>query len=681
MKKSIVVLVLLFVCQFVIAQEYEFGKVRKGQLKEQYYLEDSSSTAAFLYKGIETYFLNPEDEKSWLVASYFDRIKFYNQQGFKYAHKKIKLFKSKAGNDEFLEFKAKAYSLIDNEIKIEEFNLSDLEIINETRTYIEFMLKIPNLEEGSVLDLQYAVKMPSSFNAREFDLQYEIPIKEFSAVFMPSNFVKQEVMPIGDVKKLSYKPTASNVNFIDPTRGWVDMSLQEKEYWSNVTWFSDASPQFRLSMDNPRNTIQNFQVKGRDFKYINIPALEKVDYVNNLKNFNPSLLLVLGETPSWEEVVKRIYNSPEFLGELEKTDYFKSDIDSIKALEENIKTRMEHIYEFVKSKVACNGKYGVYTSKDLNDVYLEGKGNVADINLMLSAMLRYSGFEANPVLVTTRDNGFPLCPNYNAFNYVITKVNLPTEDVLLDASEKYAAPNVLPLHAKNWLGFSLKEDGSIEKIYLYPEKHAVNNTIMKVKIDEVGNIQGVYRNMRSNQFALDFRNNNKGVGEKEYLRLLASDFGGIEITDYKLLNKVEYNKPVSETFMFKRDSCVGISQDKMFVSPLFFLTSFEKYFKEDSRSFPIDFGTPFISKYHVNIEIPERYRVKILPEPVIEELPDGLGFYKYDISSSKNSIVFSSIISINRSVVAKEYFSRIKSFYRNMFEKQLEQIVLVKKIE
>jgi hypothetical protein len=51
--------------------------------------------------------------------------------------------------------------------------------------------------------------------------------------------------------------------------------------------------------------------------------------------------------------------------------------------------------------------------------YKDKTGNVAEINLMLTAMLRYAGLNANPVLVSTRSNGIAMFPNRTAFNYVM----------------------------------------------------------------------------------------------------------------------------------------------------------------------------------------------------------------------------------------------------------------------
>jgi hypothetical protein len=65
---------------------------------------------------------------------------------------------------------------------------------------------------------------------------------------------------------------------------------------------------------------------------------------------------------------------------------------------------------------------------------------VAEINLMLTAMLRYAGLDANPVLTSTRDNGIAVFPTRTAYNYVIASVKIADKQYLLDATSKYTLP-------------------------------------------------------------------------------------------------------------------------------------------------------------------------------------------------------------------------------------------------
>ena len=91
------------------------------------------------------------------------------------------------------------------------------------------------------------------------------------------------------------------------------------------------------------------------------------------------------------------------------------------------------IFQYVKSKMNWDGYTGVGCSQGVRKAYKEGTGNVAEINLMLIAMFKYAGLNANPILVSTRSHGIPLFPTRNGFNYVVAGLEIQNDLILFDA--------------------------------------------------------------------------------------------------------------------------------------------------------------------------------------------------------------------------------------------------------
>ena len=89
----------------------------------------------------------------------------------------------------------------------------------------------------------------------------------------------------------------------------------------------------------------------------------------------------------------------------------------------------------------------------------EGKANSAEINHTLTMFLRNAGIEANPVVLSTRRNGYlnKLLPLVSQFNYVITCAKIGDKEYLLDASDKFRPYNVLPERAINGEGLLVSE--------------------------------------------------------------------------------------------------------------------------------------------------------------------------------------------------------------------------------
>jgi hypothetical protein len=53
-------------------------------------------------------------------------------------------------------------------------------------------------------------------------------------------------------------------------------------------------------------------------------------------------------------------------------------------------------------------------------------------------MLNKAGIKADPVLISTRENGVPVYPNRTVFNAVIAAAEIEGKQVLLDATNKFS---------------------------------------------------------------------------------------------------------------------------------------------------------------------------------------------------------------------------------------------------
>jgi hypothetical protein len=297
---------------------------------------------------------------------------------------------------------------------------------------------------------------------------------------------------------------------------------------------------------------------------------------------------------------------------------------------------------------------------------------------MLTAMLRSAGFNANPVLVSTRSNGIALFPSLNAFNYVISAVETPEGMILLDATEIYSEPNVLPLRDLNWLGRLIRKDGTSTPINLTPEILSKETSTMNIVLNSDGTIDGKIRRQYTNHNALEFRQKNLATTKETYLEELENNNNGIEIGDYIRANELDLSKPVMETYSFKSSKDVEIINDKIYMSPMLFLADKENPFKQEIREYPVDFGYPFESKIYINIEIPQGYKVEFLPKAANLLTGDNIGAFSYIVENTDNKIKMIITTTINEAIVSADFYDVLKEFYQGMINKQNEKIVLTK---
>lgn len=417
--------------------------------------------------------------------------------------------------------------------------------------------------------------------------------------------------------------------------------------------------------------------------------MHEESYVNNIENYMSSLSheLSIVKYPNqpfktystdWESVTKTIYKDDDFGLELAKTGYFETDIKTALSAAKTQDEMIGTVFNFVKSNVKWNGMYGYFCQDGVKNAYKNKTGNVGDINLMLTAMLRFAGLNANPVLLSTRANGIALFPNRTAFNYVIAAVETPTGMVLLDATDKFSLPNVLPLRDLNWFGRLIRKDGTSTQIDLMETDVSREVTFMNYAVKADGAIDGKIRNQYTEHHALEFRQKYLGVAQDSYLEKLENNNSNIEIDGYMRENDLDLSKPIVESYNFKDNKMIEIINNKLYLTPLLFLTDKENPFKQEKREYPVDFGFPMQSKYSVNIEIPDGYTVESMPKPINLSTGDEVGTFKYIIGSTGNKIQLSITTDINTAILPADYYDIIKEFYQKVIDQQNEKIVLVK---
>lgn len=160
----------------------------------------------------------------------------------------------------------------------------------------------------------------------------------------------------------------------------------------------------------------NYEIAISEYDLDNVPVLRDEPYVNDKDNYRSSAKYELSYTKfpnstlehystTWDDVVKTIYKNENFGNELNKSSYFKRDVDALMANVSDTNGESCAHFQSCETSVKWNSYYGKYTDVGVKKAYKDHVGNVTEINLMLTAMLRYAGLNANPVLVSSRNNG------------------------------------------------------------------------------------------------------------------------------------------------------------------------------------------------------------------------------------------------------------------------------------
>lgn len=653
----------------IISQEFKLGKVTVAELEQKVHPKDSSAVAAILYKKGKSRIDYDQNVGFVTILDVETRIKIYKKEGYNWANQAIWYYLSNDFKEKVSVSDAVTYNLIGG--KIEATKLKSDGVFDETISKFRGQKKItmPNVKEGSVIEFKYTVRSPDVL-IRDWDFQTSIPVNysEFKT-FVPEYFVftpaqKGYVFP----KVVSEK---SNKSFF----------LNSKERYS-TGGFGGGATKTEFHQDK----IEYIETQTT-YLAENFAAMKDEAYVNNIENYMSSVSHELAMTrfpnkpikqlsTDWNSVVKTIYDYEDFGPELNKTGYFEEDLKKLLAETKTPEEKIWAIFNHVKTNVKWNNYTGYNCDNGVKKAYKEKTGNIADINLMLTAMLRYSGLTANPVLVSTRSNGIALFPNRTAFNYVIAAVETPNGYILLDASEKFSTPNILPLRVLNWSGRLIRKDGTSEEINLMPEKTSSDNVFMTYNIEADGKVTGKTRRQSVDYNAMITREKISSLKEEEYLEKLENKNNKIEISEYSKTNEQDILLPLIETYSFTGNNLCELIGEKIYVSPMLFFTNDKNPFKQELREYPVDFSYPFADKYNITIKIPDGFAVETLPAPAAVSMENNLGAFKFNILANGNTLQLSILHQINEAIVSAEKYEMLKEYYKTMIAKETEKIVL-----
>lgn len=666
--KRFLLVIMALLSSYMFGQKYELGEVTLDELKEKVCKIDTTAEAAILFKKGKIEFNYRYGDGFKTSTDVEIKIKIYKKEGLEYANQVVRYYIDGYSKETVNIISAITYNLVDGKI-IKAKLKSDGEFDENINKYwAKKKITFPNVKEGSVLEFKYRIISPNYGRLEDWRFQGSLPVYY-------SNF--QTSIP----EYFVYNPYLRG--YLSPV---IEKDSKEKKFEGTYQEMVNGRGGFR----SERGT---YEVKYREditrYTLTNIPALKDEKFVNNIANYYSTLQLELSSirmpnqpfenfSTSWESVAKKIYESTEFGDELKKTGYYE---DEIKKVLEGKTTRDEKVFavfEFVKNRLTWDGTYGYYCDKGVRKAYLEKTGNCAEINLMLISMLRFAGIDASPILVSTRSNGINLFPSRTAYNYVIAGVEIENDIILLDATDKYSMPNVLPERVLNWIGRIIRKTGSSADIDLMPKKASRENTNIVFNINTDAKIEGKLRTQSSDNSALGFRTKYNSLTEESYLEKLEKKLNGVEISEYQIENKTDPSNPIVETFSFNTNNQSEIIGDKIYINPMLFYTLNENPFKQDKREYPIDFIYPTQDKYTIIINLPDGYQVESMPSLLNLAFADNEMFFKYNISVSPNKIQLVVSLDINVAILSPENYDELKAFFNEVVKKQTEKIVLKK---
>lgn len=621
---------------------FKFGKISPTEFETNICPIDSGAEAYYLgdYGETQFNFIN-----GGIIFERHYRMKIVNKNGYSHSTIKIKL----RDNANISGLKANTYNFEDGKVVKYEMNSKNKaeERINDFMKSVNFAM--PNVKEGSIIEVTYKIYF-DSYWVPDWYFQTDIPnlISSYT-VNMPDFF---------NYKKLS--------------KGYLNVNYTTEKENRTFSGFSYTE------------IIEKYSCKD-------VPALKEEPYIDCIDNYRSCILYELASyqfpggmfknfNTDYASINKTLLEAESFYGQLKTILFLGSEIDSIDKNFTSKEAKMKAAYNFVQKNMKWNGYTWFLVNESIRKAYKEHNGNSCDINMLLTYMLKKLGLNAEPVVLSTRENGmlFPSQPMLYAFNYVIAQVEIDGTRYLLDATDKFCPMGMLPPRCLNNEGRQVSEK-SPSWVKLNSNNSFKENRTLQLSLDSAGILKGSFKINSKEYAALEFRNNYSTFNsQNEYIKNFEENINGLTISSLKLDDLDSLSKPSTRTFELELSDYADMQGDLLYINPMLFEKMDKNPFLMEDRKFPVNYGYNYEDIYMFILTLPEGYKVEELPKSVVFAMPNNDAKFIYNINHNSNSIVCSRRRQINKTIFLQDEYKILKEFYNQMIAKEGEMIVLRK---
>lgn len=646
MKRNLYIIMALIATTFVAraqSQEFTFGKIDKADLEMIAYPLDSGAEAVYLVNTGDVTF-NQNDFYMYMTRHV--RIKVLKEAGFDRADIEVRYLRGAAP----AKVKAATYNLENGKMVTTSVSKKDWVDEKVNDKLWSKKLSFPDVKVGSIIEYTFRQKVSYFSDLPSWNFQMSIPVVYTEYRIEIPEYGEYQPGLQGYIQPIVYNPNGGFYHLI-----FKDVPALKKE-------------PFVATMENFRSKIE-FEIKS-----FSAPGYGTKVFME-----------------SWDAINRTLSEDEDFGGALDNTNQLRRIYPEGKNWGNNVESLID-IYQYVRDHFKWNERYGIYLLDSPRSVWEDGEGNGAEINLILGMFLRKAGILSDPVILSTRGNGYLNrgLPLTDQFNYVLVCANIGGKEYLLDATDKFRPYNVLPNRALNGDGFLVSPVGA-RWMNLGMNKEMDSKTITgNLKLDDddllVGDISIVARGTAAARFRRVIAEEAKKSAEDDPLDdedgdEYMDDYKVGEVSGFEMVNAEDPSKSLQLKYNFTTENNVDFIGDKIFVNPLVIKYLDENPFKLEQRLYPVEQAAPENNTYIFNLDIPEGYEVEELPKRQNLVLPEKGGKYTYISAVQGNKIQVMVRFSLMKTLYLPNEYPSLKEFFNLIMAKQEEQIVLKKKAE
>ncbi|MGB3182672.1 MAG: DUF3857 domain-containing protein [Cyclobacteriaceae bacterium] len=609
----------------------KWGKLSKSEIALKEVPFDKEAHAVILNYYGEFRFL-PGSEPQLEVHK---RIKILDKEGLDAANVSI-IYYGEKGFETITGLKAQALLIRNGKVEKVKVPASDIYEVDYGKFRKEIRFTFPGVQPGDVIEYSYGIFTKNSLSLWDFMFQHEYPVMNNTLLALIHESLGVKV-------------------FFHGTR-------LTKKYANGGT---------------------------NEWTLTNVPALRSEPFTWNLKDYAEWVEFQLDEyyyhndrtgidyktvNRSWEQVAKERMEDGEFWGYMEKSGQYRKIIEEIGADKLTGLAKAKKIYQHVQYNTTWDNVNSRYP--DMYHLFKDDwKGNIASINLLLCGLLKEAGFDAQPMLASTKYHGriVESNPVIDQFNIILGMMRYDDKAYVLNAVDPYLAFGEVREEDLNGRAFVINKDKP-EWVPIENQRQPTEFVMEEVSIGEDAITRKITYKL-GGLYAHDLRVElSRNSPEDIIARYLNADDN--MVSDIEITNRKEIGEPLSISFVMSTPA--DLSGDLLLLPAVGFNVYNNNPFTDGNRMLPVDFAHTYTDTYIVNIRIPEGYTVEEMPESEKVVLRNKAGSLLFMGKQVGNMVQVQATMKINKPLFRVSEYPDLQQMFGIVVSKFAENIVLKK---
>lgn len=507
---------------------------------------------------------------------------------------------------------------------------------------------LPEVQVGSIIEYRYTHRLSSRYVFDSYwDLSTSLFTKRAKFALTPSPWFSmtyswpgglppntQPPKRVGEVIRLE---TGDVPAFVEE-----DFMLPERDVKYHVDFvYTDGPPQ--------KNPDDYWRSRGKTI-------FRKVEtFVNKRKAMEQAVAQIVAAGDSSEAKLRKIYARAQ---QLRNTSFERN-----KTAQELQREQQEE-------------------ANDAADIWARGYGDAEQVTLLFVGLARAAGFDAQPVLVSSRDRYIFRKETMNPWqlNTFVAAVNLEGKEVFLDPGMPYASFAMLPWSETGVIGLKLDKKGGtwVTTPSLKPGDSMIDRKA-KLQLLDSGALEGkvtvTYTGIEALRRRIEMRDEDE-TERKEFLEEQIK-FDVPSGVDVAVTNTPEWEsaeKPLVVEYDLTVPGWIAGAGQRALMRVGVFGRRESNVFKHATRLHHLYFSYPYRTADEIEIEMPKEWRVDTVPS----ELKLDKKFFSYGAAAAvaDGKLQLKREFVLNALFLDRKYYDQVRAFFQEVRTGDEGQIVI-----